>query len=1306
MTPPAGEERLRQGAILAEVLGLSNADLALIREHREALAADPDGLRARFTEFCTSHEALTAFIDGPGRRARLIEFVSEYFLEMLDADLGPQRVNRVLAVGENHFQLRVPQAWVGAGYAVLSEHLESRLEDMPLPDKVRRRLRSALIRLVWWDRDLQLVPYDSRRRVQDFLAAKSEIAELIARRADKSELLQDVCRIAVEHGQLALAWIASAVDASDEPAAVLARAGEASAYTDAIQVDHADGSFHSTGPFGRCVNSGQPVVVQDVAGEDGIARWHEETRRFGLNSIAAFPIREGARIHAVLIVYSSERGYFTPDVAKLLEEIARDVSYVLTEQRQRRDVDELRDFYAALSQVNQLVAQQPERDELLRETARLLADRTHVSLAYFADPGDDPSLCSMLHPAGPVQARADSIHHALLAHVVPELDNATLFNDSPLVINHLETDIRSIAGRQALQERGVRSLAAFPIDGPDGDIAFMLVLAGPERDYFTPELIQLVGELADDVAFGLGDLARRKRLRKVQGYYAALGEIGRLLADSPASTELLEQACELVVRHSASTVAYVAMVDEGMHEARLAAVAGPAASFIETLSLSVDPANPGSNAMVGRVYRNNEILSVDDALHDERFTHMAEDLARWQILSAVGFPLRVNGKIRGVLTVGSPVQAHYSDDLLDLLERIVDTIGSGIARADERERTLRYQALYTALSNVNELIARDPEPQLLYEETCRVVSRVDTELSAFIATIAPGSEDINVIACAGSRFDEALTRDLRSARLSTREDDLAGQGITGRVYRARQTIMWGDVPEKAETEQKTDLVRRLAVKSLLGIPILQDRKCVAIFVLASTEADYFGSDMIKLSERLCSNIEFALQAHGQREILHTQAFTDFLTGLPNRNLYDDRLRMDMTHAWREGSELAVALIDLDDFKDINDRLGHTVGDGVIREIARRIQNALRDGDTLARFGGDELVAILPMKNVERHINLVLDRVMAAIEPAVQIGTESLAIRVSIGAAIYPRDADTAEDLLRRADLAMYRVKRHGGAGWALFEQPLEERLLRRHKVRQPLAEAIAGEEFELHYQPFVELGTGRISGFEALLRWQTPDLGLVSPAEFIPLAEESGLIVAIGDWVLQEACRQLVRLHAAGHEGLRVAVNLSPRQFRQTGLGDRISEILHETGLDGRFLELEITEGAVMERYDEALKAMHTLHEQGVSVSLDDFGTGYSSLSYLQHFHINHLKVDMSFTHGIPHDEGSTVIARTIVGMAQSLGIGVIAEGIENQMQMDTLTQWKCAEGQGFFLSRPLPAKDLESLLDQRSTLPRQPQGS
>jgi len=1294
------EEQIRQAELLAEALELKVQDLALIRSHRDTLAADMNGLRERFDRFFNAHDNFSRYIKGPEQQARLIGYLRDHFLGMLDANPGPERIRRVLAVGENHFHLRIPQAWVGIGYSIFIEHLESRLAKLRLPAEERRRLRNALMRLVCWDRDLQLMVYDNRRPLQDALRTKDEIAKLITYSTRDDSLLAGVCRIAVEHLDLDLAWIGSAREAPDEPVRVLARAGEAVAYTDGLHVEHGAESPQGKGPFGRCVRSGRPVVINDIETDEDLDPWHATTRRFGIRSIATFPLWSGSRIYAVLSMYSTERGHFTPELVRLLEEISREISHALTERQHRKELEELRDFYSALSDVNQLIATQSGQDALLRQTIQIIAAKTHVNLVYLVGPGDKRTTRKLLYAAGPAHDNADAIDEGLLSHVAPSLANKTLFSESPIVLDYPAETLDNREGRRFLQDNGLHSLAALPIMHPDGGIAYMLVMAGAAPGYFTPELMRLLTELASDVAFGLGDLARREKLERLQGYYAALGEIGRLIADNPDGADLLQQACELVVRHSASNLAYIAIVGEETHEARMAAAAGSAKPFTENLTLSLEEDQPGGKGLFGRVYRRKAMMVINDAPHDERFSHMAEDLVRWRIHAAAGMPLMVNGDIRGVLVVGSASHGQYSDELLVLLERIAGALGSGLARADERKNSHRYQALYTALSNINELIARDPEPQLLYEETCRVVSNVDEQLSAYIATVDAETGNMQIAACAGVRFDENLARELRTATLSTRPDTPAGLGITGNAYRARRTIVWDKVPPKAETQQKTDIIRRLGVKSMLGIPIFHDTDCVAVFVLAATQANYFRQDLVGLSERLCSNIEFALQAHHQREALHNQAFTDFLTGLPNRSLYDDRLHMEMSRAAREGSEIAVALIDLDDFKEINDRLGHTIGDHVIHEVAWRIDNALREGDTLARFGGDEIVAILPMKEVMPNIEKVLDRILSAIDPPLQIGTESLSIRASIGAAIYPRHADNAEDLLRRADLAMYRIKSHGGAGWTLFEQPLEERLLHRHRVRRPLANALAQEEFVLHYQPFVSLKTGRISGFEALLRWNNPDLGQVPPAEFIPLAEETGLIVPIGDWVLQEACRQLVRLQSEGHRNLRVAVNLSPRQFRQQGLGARVSEILHDTGLDGQFLEIEITEGAVMERFDQALDVMETLHEQRVSVSLDDFGTGYSSLSYLQNFHINHLKIDKSFTNGIPDDEGSCVIARTIVGMAQSLGIGVIAEGIENQAQLDTLEQWNCKEGQGFFLSKPLTAADLEKLLDQRVTLP------
>lgn len=1300
MTDAGGEARVEEGVALADMLGLSEADLALVRKHCKVLSADIEGLRERFMRFVDTHEELSRRFNEAAQGDALIRKICNHFLGMLAADIGPQRVARVLAVGENHFRLNIPQAWVGAGYAVFIEHLESRLATMQLPAAERRSLRSALLRLIGWDRDLQLVPYDAHRRVERFIGAKSEIATLLSHNGTREELLNGVCGIAVEQGHLPLAWIGSVDKSGDVPARVIAKAGEATAYCETLRVEHAKRSRYGAGPFGRCIRSQKPAIIEDIEQEQSLEPWHKQAQDFGLRSMASFPILKGGRATAVLSVYSPEPGYFTPELAKLLEEIVRDVSYALTERGHRLELDELRDFHSALSEINQLINQHPTQEVLLRHTVHIIAAKTHVNLVYLARIGEASDSPAILFAAGPADDHVDIVADMLSRYLAQPLEREVLIAQQTTIKSPLEDEIWDPGARQRLREKGIMSLAAAPISHPDGGTAYMLVLAGPEPDYFTPELMRLLNDLANDVGYGLGDIEQRKQLDRIQGYYAALGEIGELIASNPDRTKLFQLACDLVVRHSTSNVAYIATVDEKSSHGHLAAAAGPAARFIETLSLSTNPEESGAAAMFGRVYHHEEILVANDALNDERFTDMAEDLARWRIHSAVGIPIKVNEQIHGILVVGSSMRGHYSEDLLGLLERISKAIESGLARANERERTLRYQALYTALSNVNELIAREPEPQLLYQETCRVVSNVDKKLSAYIAVVEPDRIDIKVAACAGSRFNEQLIGDLQTARLSTREDHPSGQGITGSVYRARRTIVWSDVPQKAETQKKTDIVRRLAVRSILGIPIFQETDCVAIFVLASSDTDYFGDDLVKLSERLCSNLEFALQAHHQRETLHAQAFTDFLTGLPNRSLYEDRLHMEMARAEREAGELAVALIDLDDFKEINDRLGHTVGDHLIREVAKRINGTLRESDTLARFGGDELVAILPMKDVNANISDVLERMLAALGPRLQVGDEQLPIHASIGAAIFPRDAGNAEDLLRRADLAMYRVKNQGGAGWALFERKLEERLLHRHRVRGPLADALENNEFQLHYQPFVTLGTGRISGFEALLRWHAPGLGPVPPAEFIPIAEESGLIVPIGEWVLRQACRQLVRLQEAGHKGLRVSVNLSPRQFRQEGLGTRISEILEETGLEGHCLEVEITEGTVMERFEAALETVQSLHELGLGVSLDDFGTGYSSLSYLQHFHIDHLKVDKSFTLGIPDDEGSTVIARTIVGMSRSLGIGVIAEGIENQQQLDTLKEWGCAEGQGFYLGKPMSATDLEALLDRHQDHP------
>ena len=430
-------------------------------------------------------------------------------------------------------------------------------------------------------------------------------------------------------------------------------------------------------------------------------------------------------------------------------------------------------------------------------------------------------------------------------------------------------------------------------------------------------------------------------------------------------------------------------------------------------------------------------------------------------------------------------------------------------------------------------------------------------------------------------------------------------------------------------------------------------------------------------------------AERERRITHL-AFNDLLTDLPNRALFqehiDHQLRV-LSHRG-DGAKLALLCLDLDDFKTINDTLGHPIGDALLRETGQRLA-AVAGGCFVARLGGDEFVIVHPLDEDRAPADQLAQAILAAVEAPAQIDGHEIVPGVSVGIAVAPADGETSETLLRNADLALYRAKEAGRRTWRFFEQSLNERAQTRRVIESDLRRAIAEGEFALHFQPLFDLARNRIGAFEALLRWHHPQRGLVSPVEFIPVAEDTGLIVPIGTWVMNEACRQA----AAWPEAVRVAVNVSSVQFSRPGLEQVIFQALAQSGLAPGRLEVEITESIFLEGLDDTLALLHRLRAMGVRVALDDFGTGYSSLSYLQRFPFDKLKIDRSFIQDLLTRPGASAIVRAITDLARTLGMETTAEGVEETAQLAELRAHGCSSIQGFLFSRAVPADEVSNML-------------
>jgi len=446
----------------------------------------------------------------------------------------------------------------------------------------------------------------------------------------------------------------------------------------------------------------------------------------------------------------------------------------------------------------------------------------------------------------------------------------------------------------------------------------------------------------------------------------------------------------------------------------------------------------------------------------------------------------------------------------------------------------------------------------------------------------------------------------------------------------------------------------------------------------------------------------------QELIIHKEHLTrlahyDNLTGLPNRVQFNEMLNKAIHQAIRSEKKLAILFIDLDRFKNINDAFGHSTGDQVLKEVSRRFSAILRGGDLLARLGGDEFIILLQDIGHAKFASHTADKLLQASAMPIKVNTHEFFLTASIGICIFPDDGGSLEDLQRNADMAMYRAKRSGGGVFCYFTQEMNVEAHEHVKLEAALRKAIANKEFILHYQPKLTLIDGLITGVEALIRWESPELGMISPAKFIPLAEETGLILEIGEWTLREACRACKSWQTANLKPITVAVNLSPKQFRHQDIAGLVRNVLQESGLDAKWLELELTETAVMDNVNQGIEKLNDIKAMGVHLAMDDFGTGYTSISYLKQLPISVLKIDQSFIKGIPASKDDVAITSGVIALAHSLGMSVVAEGVETAEQLQFLADHECDLVQGYYLSRPLPETKLIAQLTANEQIDAEP---
>jgi len=747
------------------------------------------------------------------------------------------------------------------------------------------------------------------------------------------------------------------------------------------------------------------------------------------------------------------------------------------------------------------------------------------------------------------------------------------------------------------------------------------------------DLSHLASQSTDELGVLAGDF--RKLLENFQAHKKMLEINNRILRFTGKSANL-EEVIPMILDTCQSTVGgdMVFMILHDPEQNDLVGVAQTGAAYDPSghFRLSLD-----KPSMAVLIFKEGKTLAIDDCGNDPRVS--PEMLKRFQILSALGTPLRTDGRVIGVLMSISRHSLHeYSAQEIMMMEGFAQeaslVVSSRMLQDQSARAEQRYQRLNQLAPDAIFLLDQD----LCVREVNAAAARLLDELPGLLY---------------GRNLAEFVVGDL------------------GQLLRISGGLETGSRHFEASVLRADGV--RVPVEIHANRPMPDEPLIQAFF-----------RDISAIQQ--------------SREELRHLAHHDPLTALPNRLLFHDRLGHALELARREERQVAVLFLDLDRFKNVNDTLGHPVGDKLLQEVAKRIKGRMRDEDTLARLGGDEFILLVEQRGVAQEVVMIAQKLLDAFVQPFDVEGHELFLSASIGISLFPMDGMNSATLVRNADMAMYRAKDQGRNNFQFYTQELTVGAVERVALETALRRALKRGELELHYQPQINLKNGSLVGAEALIRWNHPEMGLVFPDRFIHIAEENGLIRPIGEWVLYNACDQMRSWREQGFMLPRIAVNLSGHQLKKAGFVEMVRHVLRETGVEPGWLELEITESFIMSRAEEAIEMLDQLKEMGVQLAIDDFGTGYSSLSHLKRLPVHKLKIDRTFVQGIPEDSNDVAIARAVIALGNSMQLGVIAEGVETEQQQDFLRAEGCGEGQGYFYSRPVSAAVFFSAWKQQSS--------
>jgi diguanylate cyclase (GGDEF)-like protein len=877
--------------------------------------------------------------------------------------------------------------------------------------------------------------------------------------------------------------------------------------------------------------------------------------------------------------------------------------------------------------------------------------------------------------------------------------------------NDYLNDNASLAWRQGARAAHVGAAAALPLTCNGRSVGVLLVTL-EEAGSLNEQILSLFQRLSANISYALDNFEREASRRRLSRMLAALSATNEAMVRAKSREELFELVCEAAVQGAKFNSASVALVRPGSDLIYVVASSGADSAGMKKRKLAITPSIPEGRGLAGIAFRTLQPCFSNDYVADERSAPWREEAIRTGVASSAVMPLVDGGGSLGVLIFNSTERDTFTPEMIELLRRLAENLSfalNNFDRIDEKsrieEQKERVTRMLTALSATNEAIMRAKSRAELFDLVCEAAVYGGKFTSTTIGIARTENDYLDIVASAGPTAAKSKT-----FRLSIKEHCPEGRGVTGIAFRTGKLCVSNDYMADPRGARFHELVRSDGVRAVAAFPLFNRGQTVGILLFCAAEKDAFTPAAVDLLQRIADNISFALDNFDRadekleaEERIEYLASHDSLTGLPNREMFNQLLHSAMVTAQRRSLQFAMLFIDLDRFKVINDSLGHDAGDALLIETAKRLRNTLGAREIVARLGGDEFVVILGYSVTRAEIEEVADRLLWEVSQPLQLSGHECHATASIGIAMFPEHGSDVHTLTKNADLAMYLAKEDGKNNFRFFSNDVKMPSIERLTLENCLRHAVERSELSLHYQPKIDLASRQITGVEALMRWTHPEYGFLPPGQFIPLAEETGLIVPMGRWALKAACAQNMAWQRRGLRPVSVAVNLSPRQFTDDNLLHDIDEALSESGMSPALLQLEVTESMMMRNVPRAIRTLDQIRSRGIRLAIDDFGTGYSSMSLMKQFPIDTLKIDRSFVRDLPDDSEDKAIAQAIISMGKALEMTIVAEGVETPAQEAFLRAHGCDEIQGFLFSRPLPPDQLAGLLQPMPVLASPP---